>query len=238
MNKLGIRIPALYKGYRRVKHALFGPPSRPTTEEVFTGIFETNSWLGKSSVSGPGSDPDQTAKIIAELPNLFRKFNISTVLDIPCGDFNWMRNVDLSGIKYLGADIVKELISLNVAKYKSENISFMYANVITDRLPAVDLILCRDGLVHLSFADIRHALNNICRSGSKYLLTTTFPDRESNEDIRTGDWRVLNLQIAPFNFPPPLATILEGCTENGNAFRDKTLALWRISEVVNAQNTQ
>jgi hypothetical protein len=187
--------------------------------------------LGKTSVSGSGSDPDQTRQITLELPKLFRRFDISTILDIPCGDFSWMRNVDLSEMKYAGADIVKKLISLNLARYKSENISFGCMDMLIDRLPRVDLILCRDGLVHLSFVDIRRALKNFRNSGSTYLLTTTFPARRSNEDMYTGGWRPLNLQIAPFNFPPPQLTILEGCTENGGIFNDKSLGLWKINEL-------
>ena len=38
------------------------------------------------------------------------------------------------------------------------------------------MILCRDCLVHLTFDDARAALQNLRRSGSKYLLTTTFTD--------------------------------------------------------------
>lgn len=221
----------MYSRYKRLLGTLLGRPRTMTTEEIFTEIFKTNSWLGKTSVSGSGSDPDQTQHIEVELPKLFRRLTVSTLLDIPCGDFSWMRRVDLSEIKYLGADIVNELISVNATQYGSDNISFTRTNMITDHLPRVDVILCRDGLVHLSFDDIRRALSNICNSGSTYLLTTTFPARNSNEDIKTGSWRPLNLQIAPFNFPTPQWIIVEGCTENDGAFRDKSLALWEINEI-------
>ena len=221
----------MYSRYKRLLGTLLGRPRTQTTEEIFTEIFKTNSWLGKTSVSGSGSDPDQTQHIEVELPKLFRQLTVSTLLDIPCGDFSWMRRIDLSGIKYLGADIVKELISLNATQYGSDNISFTRTDMITDHLPRVDVILCRDGLVHLSFDDIRRALSNICNSGSTYLLTTTFPARNSNQDIQTGSWRPLNLQIAPFNFPPPQWIIVEGFTENDGAFRDKSLALWKIDEI-------
>jgi hypothetical protein len=221
----------MYTRYKRVLRTLLRRPRTPTTEEIFTEILRTNQWQGKSSVSGSGSDPDQTQHIEVELPKLFRRLSISTLLDVPCGDFNWMRRVDLAEMNYLGADIVKELISLNLARYQSDRVSFTCLNMITDRLPRVDLILCRDGLVHLSFDDIRRALNNVCSSGSTYLLTTTFPAIKINEDIQTGSWRPLNLQIDPFNFPTPHSIIVEGCTENDGIFRDKSLALWKINEI-------
>jgi hypothetical protein len=95
----------------------------------------------------------------------------------------------------------------------------------------VDLVLCRDCLVHLSFANIHHAIANLKRSGTCWLLTTTFPDASANRDIDDGDWRVLNLQYAPFLFPAPLAVINEGCTEAGGDYADKSLALWRVGDL-------
>ena len=82
--------------------------------------------------------------------------------------------------------------------------------------------------MHLSFVDIIRALSNIKRSGITYLLTTTFPDCDRNEDTVTGDWRVLNLERPPFSFPAPLQLVNEKCTEGGGAFRDKSLGLWLV----------
>ena len=46
-------------------------------------------------------------------PGLLRDYNITTVIDVPCGDFHWMSRVNLEGRKYIGGDIVKELIEDN-----------------------------------------------------------------------------------------------------------------------------
>jgi len=198
----------------------------------FTDIYHGNRFGGKDSASGPGSDLIQTKVIIKELPILFGKFSISTILDIPCGDFHWMNSVDLDGIKYLGADIVNDLIQNNRKKYKRKNLAFQHLNIIHDSLSKVDLILCRDCLVHLSFKDIFIALTNICNSDSEYLLTTTFPFRKKNHNVLiTGDWRTLNLELPPFNFPPPLKLINEACPEGNDAYNDKSLGLWRIEEI-------
>ena len=75
------------------------------------------------------------------------------------------------------------------------------------------------------------ALRNICDSGSTYLMTTSFPGRRKNEDIVTGQWRPLNLEVAPVAFPAPLRIVNEGCTEGDGAFRDKSLGLWRVDDV-------
>jgi SAM-dependent methyltransferase len=202
------------------------------SESIFTQIFEDNKWHGTDSISGTGSDCVQTRIIIDELPKLFKELGIKSLLDIPCGDFHWMQKVDLGGIKYLGADIVKELINENRRRTSKENIDFIHLNLTLDPLPEVDLVLCRDCLVHLSYEHIFLALRNLSQSKSKYLLTTTFPDRSGNCDIPTGDWRPINLEKAPFNLKRPLRIINEGCTEFDGAFKDKSLGLWRIDDIL------
>src|ERR1700754_5083326 len=128
-----------------------------TTEQVFTAIYQGKEW-GGDSVSGRGSDERQTKVIIETLPSLFREFGISTMLDIPCGDFYWMKRVDLTGVDYTGADIVSELIENNTEQYSKDGVHFEKLNLIEDKLPKVDLVFCRDCLVHFSFEDIFSAL--------------------------------------------------------------------------------
>jgi len=202
-----------------------------SAERIFTAIYHGDRFGGTDSASGAGSDLDQTRVIIRELPRLFRELSISTILDIPCGDFYWMNSVDLGGLEYRGADIVDDLIRSNKEEYKRKNVEFQCLNIIDDRLPKVDLVLCRDCLVHFSFKDILLALDNICNSNSEYLLTTTFPLRKENHDIFTGRWRTLNLEIPPFSFPPPLRVINEEYSEHEGAYGDKSLGLWRIEDI-------
>ena len=199
--------------------------------KVFTDIYARNAWNGRDSFSGTGSDLYQTRIIAKAIPALLREVAASTMLDVPCGDFHWMSRVDLSGVDYVGADIVDEIIQKNRALHARPGVRFCTLDLLEDNLPKVDLILCRDCLVHLSFDDVYTALGNVCRSGSQYLLTTTFPDRPDNRDILMGDWRPLNLEQAPFNLPPPLRRIDEGCTEGDGYFVDKSLGLWRIDDV-------
>lgn len=200
-------------------------------KETFTEYFKNNSWQGKESVSGPGSDYEQTKYLISELSILLDKLKIKTMLDAPCGDFNWMRKVDLSKIKYFGADIVEPLIERNNRKYKKQNISFSVMDIVKDKIPTVDLILVRDCFVHLPNNDIKKALNNIKISNSKYLLTTNFfwKNMESNRDIKVGGWRRVDLTSDPFNFKYPEQIIIEGNTQSFD--RDKSLALWYVKDI-------
>lgn len=197
---------------------------------IFEDIYTNNTWGSDLSHSGCGSDLIQTKQIIENLPQIIANLSVNSILDIPCGDFFWMQHVNLDNIAYIGADIVNDLIRKNQA-FASRNRTFQSLNLISDPLPCVDLIFCRDCLVHLSFSDIKLALKNIVSSDSKYLMTTFFTDRNANVDIRTGEWRPLNLMISPFNFPPPLFILNEGCTEYGSDWSDKSLGIWSINSI-------
>ena len=203
-----------------------------TTQDIFTRIYRKNHWNSAESVSGSGSHLEQTALLRQGIEALLVDKKITSMLDIPCGDFNWMNEVNLKGVDYIGADIVEDLIAANRSNFKDKrNVSFEVLDIIRDKLPKCDLIFCRDCLVHLSNKEIHQALSNIKSSGSRFLLTTTFVDRTMNMDTITGHWRTLNLELKPFHLPPPLHLIDEGCTQNKGKFKDKAMGLWEISSL-------
>jgi len=200
-----------------------------TAEERFRHIYETNHWNDAESVSGPGSTLEETEPIRRALPTMLAELGAASLLDLPCGDFHWMQHTDLSGIDYIGGDLVGELIERNRAQHAREGVAFRKLDLVHDTLPAVDAVLCRDCLVHLSFADAQAALANIARSGAKWLLTTSFPGVTRNDDIVTGQWRPINLMLSPFNLPESKKVITENCTET--EFADKTLSLWAVESL-------
>ncbi len=225
------RIPILVQLYYKLTGLTIA--GRPASD-IFRDIYLENRWGGRRSVSGRGSDIEQTAYLSAQIPSLFRDLGINSVLDIPCGDFYWMRSVDLSGIVYTGGDIVESLVKKNQELYGSGAVRFAHLDLLVDDLPKADLIFCRDCLVHLSHGHVFKALERIAESGAKYFMTTTFPDRLENCDITTGQWRPLNLQVEPFSFPEPIRIINEGCSENGGDYSDKSMALWSLASVKGA----
>jgi glycosyltransferase involved in cell wall biosynthesis len=199
----------------------------------FSQIYDKNIFGGRLSRSGEGSDLVQTAVIRRELPGLVKELGVETLLDAPCGDWYWMQNTTLGLKKYIGVDIVEALVAKNQSQFGNDTTSFQYANLTADTLPKVDMIFSRDCLVHLSFDDAKRILANFKESGSRYLLTTTFTDRSTNNDLvgRDGFWRPLNMQLPPFNFPPPLKLINEDCTEQRGQYADKCLGLWLLDDI-------
>jgi len=201
------------------------------TEDTFREIYQSNHWSGDSSISGQGSDITQTEEISIQIPKLIDELKIRRFLDVPCGDFNWFSKIETNLELYIGGDIIEEIIHRNNDQYASDKRAFRKIDLIKDPLPDADVLLCRDCLVHLSNEDILQALANIKASNISYLLTTTFPECSENINITTGDWRIINLQRAPFNLPRPEKIINEKCTEGDGTYADKSLGLWKVSDL-------
>lgn len=200
--------------------------------ERFTRVYQENLFGAEESRSGEGSTLAQTAVIRERLPALLDRHGVHTLLDAPCGDGHWISCLDWSRRRYHGVDVVAALVRANQERFAGRNMMFSAADLCTSELPAADLILCRDCWVHLTYRQIGDMMRNFRRSGAGWLLTTTFPAHARNRDLRAGlIWRPLNLERAPFHFPPARESIVEGCTEQGRRYSDKALALWRIEDL-------
>lgn len=206
--------------------------ARRDPAEIFSKYARSNKWGDKSSLSGKGSNLEATAEVRKLLPPLLRELGATSMLDVPCGDFFWMQHVDLTGIDYLGGDIVPDLIEANRHSHERPGVAFQVVDLILGPVPKADVIFVRDCLVHLSHDHVRAALANIARSGGTWLLTTTFPNTPANEDIATGEWRAIDLTKAPFNLPPPERLLAEGQVHLKGQKDDKMLGLWRVANLV------
>ena len=214
----------IYHLLRRASRSLYARP--PDMEAIFSDIYRNNLWADPESVSGRGSTLGRTEAIRRELPALLESVGAKSLLDAPCGDFNWMQHVALGNIEYIGADVVPELIERNRQIASGRGKTFVVLNITHDRLPEVDVIMCRDCLIHFSFKDIRAAIANFKRSNSGFLLATTHINVSENQEIETGGWRSVNLQLPPFNFPQPERFIMED-PELG-----KCLGLWKLEDLM------
>jgi hypothetical protein len=199
--------------------------TRRSLETVFSEIYHTNAWNDSESVSGRGSTLARTNVIMSHLPWLLQELHTEILLDAACGDFNWMRHTDLGDVRYVGVDVVPDLISRNRRLYEDQRRTFIVADVTRDRLPHADVILCRDCLIHLSFRRIHETINNFKRTGCQYLLCTTHSSVTENVDCPDGSWRNVNLQVSPFNFPEPIKVVVE------DAELGKCLGVWRLEDL-------
>jgi hypothetical protein len=203
-------------------------------KNIFTSIYQhPTGWGSNESKSGVGSEIKSTQNLRKELIFLFLKYKINSILDVPCGDFNWFSQMDLTDIKYTGGDIVEDLIILNKIKYP--NFEFLSIDITKDFLPKNDLIITRDCFVHLSNDNILKSIDNIKKSGSKFLLTTSFTKFHDNVDIHDGGWREINLMIKPFNLKP-IYLINEMCVEDYPNASDKCMVLFDLTDLYNSKH--
>ena len=216
------RFPRLYAA---IRYSIYGRIRSARRAQIFQTTFKTNAWDDQFSVSGPGSNLQATQHLRAELPGLLRSLAVRSLLDIPCGDFKWRKDVDVSGIDYIGGEIVQDLVERNSAAYP--NFKFRKLDIIKDRLPACDAIFVRDCFVHLSNRDILRALGNIRRSGAKFLLTSTFPLLTKNEDTVTPYWRAINLGLEPFGLGHPVQ-LLRDYSDGQQNDQGKHIGVWKI----------
>jgi len=165
-------------------------------------FFSLKTWSGggDETVSGSGSTLAYTEDLRPALTSLFRELEIRSIVDAPCGDFNWMSKVDLTGIDYTGLDIVEDIIAGNDARHRGPGLTFAVSDATKDPLPAADMLICRDLLLHLPFQNIADLLANVAKAPFKWVLITSYVN-ETNSDIhRPGLARELNLCAAPFGF--------------------------------------
>ena len=198
------------------------------TKEIFTHKYIHNTWGNSESKSGPGSTVNANSNLLELLEEFINQNSCKSLTDCGCGDFNWMKLFNFNSLeKYTGLDIVDEMIQENSTKYSNDKICFKVCDLINDSIPKSDIIMCKDVLFHLSYADALAALENIKKSGSTYLISTTFLDYQ-NSDIVTGEWRPINLESAPFNLQGRVE-LWENIENRNDIYLNKSIGIWRIN---------
>jgi len=108
---------------------------------------------------------------------------------------------------YIGLDVCGDLIKSNQELYGSARRLFMKADITVDPLPKCDLIMCRDCLFHLPFANCFDFFRNFLSSGTPYLLLTTHLNSSNLELPDDKGFRKLNMLKPPFSFSEQLALL-------------------------------
>lgn len=186
------------------------------------------------SLSGPGSSLHATKTIREKLQKLIKKYEITSILDLGCGDCNWISRIEFDG-NYRGVDILPEQIEENKQKFEEKDSWMFYCIDITNfSITEFDLIICRDVLVHLPEELTFFMLDRIFHSSCKYFLSTTFPKHNENINIPAGKFYPINLQKPPFGLQEPIELINEERRRPGNDYKDKSLGLWKIDDLTSS----
>ena len=191
--------------------------STNSLEAVFSTIYKTNIWGDSKDhkfYSGSGShDPKITAPYIQALSTFMVYFTMITgkkpiVVDVGCGDFAIGSKISNYTEKYIGADIVKELIEHNQSVYADNCRSFIHLDISSEAPPRGDICIVRQVFQHLPNSAIQAALNNIIPNCDYLVLTEHLPngnDFTPNLEIpHPGSWRLsiqsgVDITKSPFN---------------------------------------
>jgi hypothetical protein len=195
---------------------------------VFNSIYKSNHWNksqkfdSSQSYSGPGSIANsiQTNNLINELEKFFKENRIKDILDAPCGDCAWIKKIFNNEIKYIGIDIVEDLINKNEKIFKSNNnVSFLCNDLIEyNKFDNYDFILMRDFFIHLPIPLINKILLKLKNSNCRFFAFNSYENVNDNKEIVTGEHRKINVLKEPFNLDKPFFKIREINNEN---FPDK-----------------
>src|SRR5689334_21667743 len=109
-------------------------------QQRFSAIYDQKEWgVG----SGVGSRSINNLEYSVFLQRFIYQNNVRSVVDFGCGDWQFSRFIDWTGISYVGVDIVPELIERNRRDFSKDQIQFdLYHSL--ESLPNADLLLCKD----------------------------------------------------------------------------------------------
>jgi len=174
--------------------------------EAFESVYQKNLWGGRAGefYSGTGSDPEATDAYCTLVREFILARQITSVVDLGCGDFRVGQKLLAPGTSYVGVDVVPSLIERNSREFGAKNVKFQVVNAIDEKPPAADLCLIRQVLQHLSNQQILAVLQN-CR-GYRYLMISDHlvmggkphlnVDKPHGYDTRPMG---LRLDLPPFN---------------------------------------
>lgn len=173
-------------------------------EETFIEIYKNNVWGYNDQgegISGGGSSVEATLAYRQFLQDFFKAFDIHSVVDAGCGDWEFSRAIDWTGINYMGFDVVPNVIAKNQQKYAKPMINFFLGNALTATLPEADLLICKDVLQHLNNQDVLDFIKKT--ADFKYSIIVNDVNHltftSSNPDIIRGEYRHIDLTKPPFS---------------------------------------
>ncbi|MHB8899270.1 MAG: class I SAM-dependent methyltransferase [Thermoguttaceae bacterium] len=208
--------PFLVRTWREIKRTVEDERNASrSAREVFSDIYRRRRWGrsdGRIGCSGAGST---TSAVVEPYVELIRGFLQSlgsqvTVVDLGCGDFTIGRRIVPLCSRYVGVDVVPELIKHHRAANAAKNVEFRCLDISKDELPIGDVCLVRQVLQHLSNREIAAVVGKLSQYRFVFVTEHQPTDRDHavpNRDIAHGRRiRLLNnsgvyLDAPPFDLP-------------------------------------
>ena len=132
---------------------------------------------------------DNLRSSITYIPELLKLIKAKTVFEVGCGQSHiW----EIPNISYIGADFCGDLIDDNKRNYPE--VAFIRFDALKHDIPVSDVVIAKDLFEFLPNDEVRHIIQNIYHSGSKWLIATTDPRVKGKPNTDEGIYRPINLQ--------------------------------------------
>jgi len=165
----------------------------------------------RESASGPGSALSATTECLELLDEVITRYQVKSILDLGCGDWHWMRLANWRKgkniVSYEGWDAHAGMVDHLNQLYGDKRTKFRLADITTEPLPQVDLVICRDVLFHLPLELSTQVVGQL-KGRDTLLISTSFQHVRENTGIKPymaiDNWGFyhINLDIAPFGLQP------------------------------------
>ncbi|EMY61973.1 class I SAM-dependent methyltransferase [Leptospira terpstrae] len=164
---------------------------------AFEKVYDEKKW---GDGSGIGSWPENAGPYLKLLQESLNDPKYTTIVDLGCGDWKLMETLSIpEEKKYVGYDLVTDLIAQNTKKYSKKNVKFLVIKQLSDiRNVSADLLIVKDVLHHWPIAHINYFLKEILPNYRYALITNDYNFFASNQDIAFAEFRPINLQKEPF----------------------------------------
>ena len=180
----------------------------------FSRIYAREEWDGEA-LSGLGSREETTREFRSFLENFLQQYGITSVVDAGCGHWpsGYQRFMHWQNVQYTGVDVVPYVVEENSRYFEDKALLTSYGlssaqfrcGDVSENLPAADLLLVKDVLMHLPNRAVHSFLeNSVNCSSPKYravmLVQNAVPPVAIRDmvDIEPGQLLPFDITLSPF----------------------------------------
>lgn len=180
---------------------------KESIHKMFENTYVNFGWhMGHGeSRSGTGSSLEYSQNFSENLVKFINEYNIKSIFDCSCGDWNWMRHISHNFGYYIGNDASDSAIKINSEKFGTDKIKFVCNDAVSQMKTyedkKFDLVICRHTLEHLPTEYNLLLLSEMKRIGKFGIVTSgNYNIGEESKDINMDGYlaRNINLHIEPY----------------------------------------
>lgn len=173
----------------------------------FDKMYRLKRWVGDSdsSGSGTGSTVAGNFQYVQTISRMISELDIQSVVEVGCGDFVVMNNVQFGVATYHGWDVSK--IAINLARQLTNNPGTHFSvSGVNQVYEGGDLLVLKDVLQHLSIQDGTRILSQLHKYKYAIITNDLNPGQPNvDRDLKTGlpllpgGYRSLDVRQPPFD---------------------------------------